>query len=488
MDAASLMEVVKSAALMAAWLTSSVAIDDSPACPLKCKTQCESCVADDTQDAITVMVKKDSEGTVCSCLGADDDCATCHEPCDQAATKSCPTAACETPPSGPHAIIYFARTTREGANEKDCTHCFTYQTLSVSAMPVGASASLSSSCCAGEKKTEDVVLHPVCPHRRIERDATQPCGDCSTEKFVRTNGVELLGRWMAELISGKPKVTARLAVHGVVPEIELPAIAVGHKKICAGGRCYEVDEATVEGKTCDQPKVEETAEDEPIIAAPVPPPLPTSYQFADVPPTCEQGQYVEPSSIMAEDFGFELLNRSNVSVPAGVLVRLMVENTAAKTKLEMTQALMEERSAVMEHVMALMERNAQLQTQIAVMESRQHMSDAISANVAERLDAALRTTPQVESSEWTVEEATAEGRNQIDTIQEDLANIRRQIAIIKRNQPVPFAPSYVGTPAAATSNPWRTARVTPYVPIVAPVPVAKESCTDPACTAAGCNK
>lgn len=506
MDAASLMEVIKSAAMMAAWLTSSVAMDDSPECPLKCKTQCESCATTATTEvtpsadtcptatcptASCKTGKATSEGcplTAATCpAGATDGCPACPTACDSDRSAGCVSVEGYLKSSSPHAVIYLIRTSQSAASESDCTDCLTAQTLTASAMPVGASASLSDHCCEAEKKGEGIVLRKACQHRDGRVEATAPCGDCSTEKFVETNGVELLGRWMAGLISGKPKVTARVAVHSVAPEIDLPATEVGHKKICAGGKCYEVDEATVEGKTCDQPRVEETEEEEPIMAAPVPPPVPTSYQFTDN-PAIGYGEVVAGRFLKTEDVGIEELCRSDATVPAGVFVRLMVEHVEAKTKLEMTQALMEERSAVMEHVMALMERNAQLQTQIAVMESRQHMSDAISASVAERLDAALRTPPQMESSEWTAEEAIADGRNQIDTIQEDLANIRRQIAIIKRNQPVPFAPSYVGTPAAATSNPWRTARVTPYVPIVAPLPVAKEVCTDPACTGSGCNK
>ncbi|MCY2996623.1 MAG: hypothetical protein NT168_00830, partial [Planctomycetota bacterium] len=65
-------------------------------------------------------------------------------------------------------------------------------------------------------------------------------------------------------------------------------------------------------------------------------------------------------------------------------------------------------------------------------------------------------------------------------IQEDLSNIRKQIAILKsHSNPIPFAPSYVGTeePNAQTRQPqtrqpqalqpqtWRTARTVPYTPV-----------------------
>ncbi|MFN7733648.1 MAG: hypothetical protein ACK5OB_17255 [Pirellula sp.] len=323
MDAASLMEVIKSAAMMAAWLTSSVAMDDSPECPLKCKTQCESCATTATtevtapadscptaacQTASCKTGKATSEGcplTAATCpAGATDGCPACPTACDSDSSVVCLTVEGDLKSAPPHAVIYLIRTSQAAPSESDCTDCLTARTLTVSAMPVSATTSPVNSCCEDEKKSEGIVLRKDCAHRYGRIEATAACGDCSTEKFVETNGVELLGRWMAELISGKPKVTARVAVHSVAPEIYLPATEVGHKKICAGGKCYEVDEATVEGKTCDQPKVEEIEEEEPIMAAPVPPPLPTSYQFTDN-PAIGYGQVVAGRFVKTEDVGIE---------------------------------------------------------------------------------------------------------------------------------------------------------------------------------------
>lgn len=62
-----------------------------------------------------------------------------------------------------------------------------------------------------------------------------------------------LAQWVTEWMKQPRRVTARLAIHGVVPEIELEAvIPAAQQKICANGKCYEVDEKVVQGESCDQ--------------------------------------------------------------------------------------------------------------------------------------------------------------------------------------------------------------------------------------------
>ncbi|MFM8215511.1 MAG: hypothetical protein ACKN82_12810, partial [Pirellula sp.] len=91
-----------------------------------------------------------------------------------------------------------------------------------------------------------------------------------------------LAQWVTEWMKQPRRVTARLAIHGVVPEIEFEAvIPAAQQKICANGKCYEVDEKVVEGKPCDQSMPTDLdSEQEPIVEAPVAPPVPPSFPFA----------------------------------------------------------------------------------------------------------------------------------------------------------------------------------------------------------------
>jgi len=132
----------------------------------------------------------------------------------------------------------------------------------------------------------------------------------------------------------------------------------------------------------------------------------------------------------------------------------------------------------------LLQHNLQLQTQLALIEAQQESDEALAlrASMPSKSDwSALRT----ESNEQTRCLSLTASREDFDAIQEDLSNIRKQIAILKSNSnPIPFAPSYVGTeePHAQTRPPQnrqpqtrqpqalqpqtlRTARTVPYTPV-----------------------
>jgi hypothetical protein len=99
---------------------------------------------------------------------------------------------------------------------------------------------------------------------------------------------------------------------------------------------------------------------------------------------------------------------------------------------------MDERQQAMQQIQSLANRNATLSTQLAVAEARNHMSEALTASVVDRAELAIKLA-SVESKSTKLQGSS----NVVQTIQEDLSNIRRQIALLRRS-PVPFAQSYVG--------------------------------------------
>jgi hypothetical protein len=132
----------------------------------------------------------------------------------------------------------------------------------------------------------------------------------------------------------------------------------------------------------------------------------------------------------------------------------------------MTEHIMTERQAANEQLMAMAERNARLSTQLAVAEARQHASEVMTAGLVEKVElavrlAALESKTGLETKTGKVPDSTLTSQ----TIQEDLSNIRRQIALLRRSQPVPFAPSYVGVTQSVPYVP--TAQLPGYVPSVA---------------------
>jgi hypothetical protein len=511
MDAASFLQAAKSVLLSAAFLSSTVLSDEPPACPLQCKTPCESCSKEETlseggqiqnistrkpscvercdgisaceQDASNVHCEacptksvassgcNACEQSVVVAVAKDEKCEACCEKGDELST--CGTYLSWKAQNNPHAVIHFVSDKAVSTAVDSCSVCSESGCASSSDGTQVATDNAKNAIPAQRHIGDTLVSGTSCPHRkwtfvsgRIE------CSHCSIEKFVETNGVELIGGWAAAWMKGKPRTTARLAIHGVVPDLDLtPAKECGHKKICAGGKCYEVDETTVEGKTCDQSSGEVAEEAAPIESAPVAPPIPTSFQFTDMIP--QERILYERGLPDINDMSFEALNETTVNVSASLLVKLLVENAETKTRLAMTQERIEEREAYLESYLALIERNSRLQTLVAALESRQQISDAVSANIADRLDATLQYSYPSDDSVASSEDEVVDDRSQFDTIQEDLANIRRQIALLKRNQPVPFAPSYVGTSTGNPGNPWRGVNATPYVPVapkVQPMP------------------
>jgi len=411
MDAASIVEITRILGLAAAMILGSAAADESDGCPLKCKSPCESC---------------NKEGNTSS--GTDANLVTTRK-----------NASCES----------TAESTAESACKNSCCETQCPEIQESSARIVATSTQANGTVC--ESKQGDSASLPLL-----------------VKKSTKNRKPQTLAVWVSDLLTNQPQIKAHLAVHGVVPDLELePIVNCGHK-ICAGNKCYEVEDGTVEGKACDQPVDESDAdnEEDPIIMVPAAPPVPTSYHFTAT--TLET--LTEPPSDLS--VAVQSLGNSHVSVPASLLLSLMVERADATARLELTQALMEEREAHAEQVRLLAEQNLQLQNQISLMATRMEYSNTVAALEHQRAIAThhqVETTPQPQqapSQSAPSQSTQSRDASKLQSIQEDLTNIRRQIALLKWHQPVPFAPSYIGADAGDNEGySWRQARISPYIPV-----------------------
>lgn len=217
-------------------------------------------------------------------------------------------------------------------------------------------------------------------------------------------------------------------------------IICGHR-ICTGNKCYDVKDEPVSGTPCDKSDegkvgTSESEEEEPILVLPLAPPAPPGgdiAQFSDS-FSIETMNESEASSILRNSG----LGNVNISLPVITVVDLLVAKTELSTRLEMTSQLMDERQLASEKIQSLANRNATLATQLAVAEARNQMSDALTASVVERAELAIQlASVEPKSGKLTGSSSV------VHSIQEDLSNIRRQIALL-RKAPVPFAQSYVG--------------------------------------------
>jgi hypothetical protein len=299
-----------------------------------------------------------------------------------------------------------------------------------------------------------------------------------------------LAQWVSDWMKSPRKVTAKLAIDGVVPEIELEAvIPAAQQKICEDGKCYEVDENAIPGKPCDQSLTDgQIPQEEPIRVAPVAPPVPPSFPFA-LQRDDQESSVIEmhldsssdPQALMANDGHYDIesyptddpyghLSQTQVSIPASMLVAYMVAHAQNTVRLEMTEQLAAERAMYAQRYELLLQHNQQLQNQLAVLEARQQSTEALALRASGRPSASTSYpgTPSAESVEDKRCQSLTATKEDWDAIQEDLSNIRQQIAILKKSNPVPFATSSIGNPETVPSRQpqaWRTARSAPYIPV-----------------------
>lgn len=266
-----------------------------------------------------------------------------------------------------------------------------------------------------------------CDEANTESQATIPLGQTPMARTLRI----AVPMKFSEQLNRNP-------IGNLVTEV----IACGHR-ICTGSKCYEVKDGPVSGTHCDTESAiekpqsesheESFADEEPIQVVPMAPPPPPPVQVV------MNSSGFSDSAMVQTIVSESQLQNSNVSIPLSALMDLMIAKTELSTRLEMTEQLMLEREAVVEKIQQISERNAQLATQLAVAEVRQQMSDVLTASIVERAEIAMK----VVSHEATSGSKLESGRS-VQAIHEDLSNIRRQIALLRRNQPVAFAPSDLG--------------------------------------------
>ena len=239
-------------------------------------------------------------------------------------------------------------------------------------------------------------------------------------------------------ISRAPHLARPMRFTDRLPRLQLgdlvsDVIICGHR-ICSGTKCYDVQDEPMAGTACDKSEEVETsdsADEEQILVLPMAPPAPPGLEIAYNGNVFEQS---EAASVLRSSG----LENVKISVPVTTVVDLLVAKTELSTRLEMTSMIMEEREIAMEQIQSLANRNATLATQLAVAEARNQMTDALTAGIIERAELAIKL-----ASVDPKAKLLGSG-NVVQTIQEDLSNIRRQIALLRRTAPVPFAQSYVG--------------------------------------------
>lgn len=237
-----------------------------------------------------------------------------------------------------------------------------------------------------------------------------------------------------------------------VSQLKIGEVTVCGHRICTGTKCYDVEDGAVESSKCDAEGRQ--YEEQPILVVPMAPPPPHYYESAA---TTNQVAPIEDAEVVVE----KALANTQLSLPASTVVELLVAKTELMTRLELNEQMMQERQQNAQTVQILSERNARLATQVAVAEARQELTEALTASLIERAELAVKLA-SVESKPAAQH---TEAVSTVKTIQEDLSNIRRQIALLKRGSPVPFATSSVGT-----GNPTAFGREVPVMK--SPVPMA----------------
>ena len=375
-----------------------------------------------------------------------------------------------------------------------------------------------------------------CPcEENKEEPPAKPLATAPREKTTEASNITL-AQWVSDWMKNPRRVTAKLAIHGVVPEIELEAVIPASQINAPAPQSPTAPAVSTDPVVNTDPAVRTTGEidshpdeapaenpnQEQIRVAPVAPPIPTSYPFAaqnadplgpkhlhpnQLDPNQLHPDYVlqeypieeypsepypsqsypsqsYPSLELPNPNLFGSLSDVQVTLPASTLVAYIVAHAQNSVRLEMSQQLAAERAMYAQRYELLLQHNQQLQTQLAMIEAQQESTEALAlrASMPSKSD---WSAPPIESNEQKRCLSLTASREDFDAIQEDLSNIRKQIAILKsHSNPIPFAPSYVGTeePNAQTRQPqtrqpqtrqpqalqpqtWRTARTVPYTPV-----------------------
>lgn len=280
--------------------------------------------------------------------------------------------------------------------------------------------------------------------------------------------------------------TVQQAIQGVAEELSLhPVTQASDTQSCEASKSPNPNSkiaaptrkpTTLNKCAADQtdPNSESVAEpvvEQPILAAPVAPPVPPSFPFAMHSSSQDTFALGIADELNLDHLGG--LEHATVAVPLRSLIGTMISHTENRVRLEMTEQWMAERASIAQSYHLLLEQNQMLQHQLAVLDSRQRVQDDLTAALVERTELAVQmlhqnalqsaysshngtnsaeigsgTLGNIDVPQQSQCESLTAARDDWDTIQEDLSNIRRQIAILKQPNPVPFAPSDVGIPGA----------------------------------------
>ena len=360
-----------------------------------------------------------------------------------------------------------------------------------------------------------------CPcEENKEVPPAKPIATAPREKTTEASNITL-AQWVSDWMKNPRRVTAKLAIHGVVPEIELEAV-IPASQINAQAPQSPTDPVAITDPAVSTSPVastdpvvsttdevsEENPQEEQIRVAPAAPPIPMSYPFAtqnaaplgpkhlhpnQLDPNQLHPDYVlqeypieeypsqpylsepypsqsYPSLELPHPNLFGTLSDVQVTLPASTLVAYIVAHAQNTVRLEMSQQLAAERAMYAQRYELLLQHNQQLQTQLAMIEAQQESDEALALRASMPSKSDWSAPPIESTNEQKRCLSLTASREDFDAIQEDLSNIRKQIAILKsRSNPIPFAPSYVGTeePNPQTRQPqaWRTARTVPYTPV-----------------------
>lgn len=320
----------------------------------------------------------------------------------------------------------------------------------------GFAAFVSDWFSKSPKFSAEVAIHfGTSPLSQNKLSSDLPMVDLQSKNIVNVNNPQL---------DEIPQIAKPMRFTERIPRNQLgeligDVILCGHR-ICSGTKCYDVKDEPIAGTTCDKTEeaiAHERGDEEQILVLPMAPPAPPGVDIAFY---GNENAETEAASILRNSG----LSGVNISLPVTTVVDLLVAKTELSTRLELTCQLMDERQMAMEHIQSLANRNATLSTQLAVAEARNQMSDALTASVVERAELAIKLA-SVEPKSGKLQGSV----NVVQTIQEDLSNIRRQIALLRRS-PVPFAPSYVGMQT-----------LQPYVP-TAQLPVSQLKDSETTCS------
>lgn len=298
--------------------------------------------------------------------------------------------------------------------------------------------------------------------------ATSPCAAEKTDSGKTTvtlasSSLKLRGEANnATQVALAPQIAAPMKFFAKMPSLKLGSVDVivcGHR-ICTGNKCCD-GSSDVPSDSCETHSDNTAVEsnDEPIMVVPVAPPLPQTFEFANV----EQEDALELSP---EEVVMQSLRNAKVALPASTVMELLMAKTELATRLEMTEQKMAEREESYRQLQALAEKNARLASQLAVAESKLHMSETLTASLIERNELVSKLSSQENRGKPVA--TSSEVKVGVQSIQEDLSNIRRQIALLRRPAPVPFAHSTVGTEVSgpiADYLRWSENAVgSPYIP------------------------